>query len=287
MNPKNNIKNKKDSFRCPRCLTKCLRGDIQNHSLLQRDTHLLCNKSQKFESSSKLTHLIKLLKKLTENKTIQSPLPNNLSNKTTTCQAYIDKQLYCVKSEWFVFGGSLKKLSLHLITLPTTTIRILELIIKNIKVNKVIVFSQWTSMLDIVEIPLTRDGIQYIRLDGSMNISARDNAIQRFNDSQHAIVLIMSLKAAAVGLNLVAANHVILLDPWWNPTLEEQAIDRAHRIGQTREVRVYRFVMSGTVEEKMVQMQKHKLNIFRWVLGGDQEQKTSQTTTIEAKTNLI
>merc|ERR1739845_133005 len=100
-------------------------------------------------------------------------------------------------------------------------------------------------------------------------------------------VIIMSLKAAAVGLNLVAANHVILLDPWWNPTLEEQAIDRAHRIGQTREVRVYRFVMSGTVEEKMVQMQKHKLNIFCWVLGGDQEQKTKHTPTIEAKTNLI
>merc|ERR1711879_637483 len=147
----------------------------------------------------------------------------------------------------------------------TTTTRISTSIIKNTEVNKVIVFSQWTSMLDIVEIPLTRNGIQYIRLDGSMSVLARDNAIQCFNDSQHAIVLIMSLKAAAVGLNLVAANHVILLDPWWNPTLEEQAIDRAHRIGQTREVMIHRLTIKDSVEEKILQLQWNKIETVRKV----------------------
>jgi SNF2 family DNA or RNA helicase len=105
--------------------------------------------------------------------------------------------------------------------------------------NKVIVFSQWTSMLDLVEIPLSCYGIKYVRLDGTMSIIARDKVIHDFSESSEIMVIIMSLKAAAVGLNLVAANHVILLDLWWNPTQEEQAIDRAHRIGQIREVTIY------------------------------------------------
>merc|ERR1712227_974399 len=100
-----------------------------------------------------------------------------------------------------------------------------------------------------------------------MSVLARDNAIQHFNDSQHAIVLILSLKAAAVGLNLVAANHVILLDPWWNPTLEEQAIDRAHRIGQTREVTIYRLIAYGTIEEKILLLQEKKQELIRRALG--------------------
>merc|ERR1719378_900827 len=85
------------------------------------------------------------------------------------------------------------------------------------------------------------------------------------------MVIIMSLKAAAVRLNLVTANHVILLDPWWNPTQEEQAIDRAHRIGQTRVVTVYRFIVGGTVEEKILQMQKNKINITHKILGGSKK----------------
>merc|ERR1712151_355704 len=118
-------------------------------------------------------------------------------------------------------------------------------------------------MLDIIEIPLSRRGIKYVRLDGTMCISGRDKAVQDFNELPDIMVMIMSLKAAAVGLNLVAANHVILLDLWWNPTLEEQAIDRAHRIGQTRDVTIYRLTIKDSVEEKILEIQKNKIETVR------------------------
>merc|ERR1711881_610269 len=107
-----------------------------------------------------------------------------------------------------------------------------------------------------------------------MSVSSRDKVINDFIESREIMVMIISLKAAAVGLNLVAANHVILLDPWWNPTQEEQAIDRAHRIGQTREVTVHRFVVGGTIEEKILLLQKHKTEIVDWALGSGESKFT-------------
>merc|ERR1711977_659610 len=129
--------------------------------------------------------------------------------------------------------------------------------------NKTIVFSQWTCMLDIVETALIRDEIQFVRLDGSMTVASRDSAITKFSESSDFNVFLVSLKAVALGLNLVAANHVVLLDPWWNPALEEQAIDRAHRIGQMREVTIHRFTVTGTVEDKIIQLQEQKMSFVR------------------------
>merc|ERR1711904_605229 len=88
-----------------------------------------------------------------------------------------------------------------------------------------------------------------------------------FSSRMDVNIMIMSLKAAAVGLNLVAANHVVLLDLWWNPTLEEQAIDRAHRIGQSREVTIHRLTVVGTIEDQILQLQKHKIDIVQRALG--------------------
>lgn len=102
--------------------------------------------------------------------------------------------------------------------------------------DKVIVFSQWTSMLDLLELPFKRLRYNYRRLDGTMTIAQRERAVADFEGRPEVFILLVSLKAAALGLNLVAANHVVLMDLWWNPTQEAQAIDRAHRMGQTREV---------------------------------------------------
>eukprot|EP00195_Chlamydomonas_chlamydogama_P006844 CAMPEP_0202908280 /NCGR_PEP_ID=MMETSP1392-20130828/45514_1 /ASSEMBLY_ACC=CAM_ASM_000868 /TAXON_ID=225041 /ORGANISM="Chlamydomonas chlamydogama, Strain SAG 11-48b" /LENGTH=102 /DNA_ID=CAMNT_0049597537 /DNA_START=63 /DNA_END=368 /DNA_ORIENTATION=- len=102
-------------------------------------------------------------------------------------------------------------------------------------------------MLDLLEVPLKKAKFQYRRLDGTMTVVARERAIGDFEQRGEVLVLLVSLKAAALGVNLTAANHVVLMDLWWNPTTEEQAIDRAHRIGQTRVVHVTRITIKDSV----------------------------------------
>ncbi|XP_058090253.1 helicase-like transcription factor CHR28 isoform X2 [Magnolia sinica] len=121
--------------------------------------------------------------------------------------------------------------------------------------DKAIVFSQWTCMLDLLEISLNQSCIQYRRLDGRMSLASRDRAVKDFTADPEVTVMIMSLKAGNLGLNMVAACHIILLDPWWNPTTEDQAIDRAHRIGQTRTVTVSRLTIKDTVEDRILALQ--------------------------------
>ncbi|MCH91101.1 helicase-like transcription factor, partial [Trifolium medium] len=122
--------------------------------------------------------------------------------------------------------------------------------------EKAIVFSQWTGMLDLLEACLKNSKIQYRRLDGTMSVMSRDKAVKDFNTLPEVSVMIMSLKAASLGLNMVAACHVLMLDLWWNPTTEDQAIDRAHRIGQTRPVTVLRLTVKDTVEDRILALQQ-------------------------------
>ncbi len=122
--------------------------------------------------------------------------------------------------------------------------------------HKCIVFSQWTSLLDLVEPELIKGGIDFVRLDGSTR--DRGAVVEKFQDDNGPPVLISSLKAGGTGLNLTAADHVFLLDPWWNPAAEDQAADRAHRIGQTRPVTVYRLIAKDTIEEGILELQGRK-----------------------------
>ena len=122
--------------------------------------------------------------------------------------------------------------------------------------HKSLVFSQWTSMLDLLEPHLKARGIDFVRLDGS----TRDRAevVERFQTDAAVPVFLVSLRAGGTGLNLTAADHVFLFDPWWNPAVEEQAFDRAHRIGQTKPVFVHRLVANDTVEERILALQEDK-----------------------------
>ncbi|XP_028201677.1 helicase-like transcription factor CHR28 isoform X1 [Glycine soja] len=135
--------------------------------------------------------------------------------------------------------------------------------------EKAIVFSQWTRMLDILEACLKNSSIQYRRLDGTMSVTARDKAVKDFNTLPEVSVMIMSLKAASLGLNMVAACHVLMLDLWWNPTTEDQAIDRAHRIGQTRPVTVLRLTVRDTVEDRILALQQKKRKMVASAFGED------------------
>ena len=131
--------------------------------------------------------------------------------------------------------------------------------------HKALVFSQWTSLLDLTEPHLREAGIRHVRLDGS----TRDRAgvVRSFQEEEETALMLVSLKAGGTGLNLTAADHIFLLDPWWNPAVEDQAADRAHRIGQARPVMVYRLVASDTVEERILELQKRKRGIAEVAVG--------------------
>ncbi|KQK18942.1 helicase-like transcription factor CHR28 [Brachypodium distachyon] len=146
---------------------------------------------------------------------------------------------------------------------------------------KAIVFSQWTGMLDQLELSLNNNLIRYRRLDGTMSLNLRDRAVKDFNTDPEVRVMIMSLKAGNLGLNMVAACHVILLDVWWNPYAEDQAIDRAHRIGQTRAVTVSRLTIKDTVEDRILALQEEKRAMVNSAFGEDKSGGHATRLTVE------
>jgi superfamily II DNA or RNA helicase len=146
--------------------------------------------------------------------------------------------------------------------------------------RRILLFSQFTGMLDLIEVALRERDIAWLRLDGSSRNRAQ--LVERFQSGEAPLFLI-SLKAGGVGLNLTAADTVIHYDPWWNPAIEAQATDRAHRIGQTQPVFVYKLICSGTVEEKIQTLQQRKGDLARAVLeGGTRTSLTFDETDIEA-----
>jgi superfamily II DNA or RNA helicase len=133
--------------------------------------------------------------------------------------------------------------------------------------HKALVFSQFTSLLRIVRERLDCRGIAYAYLDGSTR--DREARVERFQNQKDCQLFLVSLKAGGLGLNLTAAEYVFILDPWWNPAVEAQAIDRAHRIGQTRHVFAYRLITRDTVEEKVLELQKTKRDLAAAIIAAD------------------
>ena len=135
--------------------------------------------------------------------------------------------------------------------------------------HRVLVFSQFTEMLHLLKEQLESESIQYAYLDGSTRDRAR--VVQEFQGRDNVPVFLISLKAGGVGLNLTAADTVIHFDPWWNPAVEAQATDRAHRIGQTRVVTSYKLITKGTVEEKILNLQNKKRELITSTLSGEEQ----------------
>jgi superfamily II DNA or RNA helicase len=133
--------------------------------------------------------------------------------------------------------------------------------------HKVLVFSQFTSMLAIVRKHLDKQKIEYEYLDGKTR--DRQAKVERFQNDPTCKLFLISLKAGGLGLNLTAADYVFLLDPWWNPAVESQAIDRAHRIGQTRHVFAYRIIARDTVEQKVLELQSRKKDLADMIINAD------------------
>ena len=135
--------------------------------------------------------------------------------------------------------------------------------------HRVLVFSQFVSMLTLLKEKLTAEGIDYCYLDGST--TNRGAVVERFQKTATIPVFLISLKAGGVGLNLTGADTVIHFDPWWNPAVEDQATDRAHRIGQTRVVTSYKLITRDTIEEKILLLQQKKRDIIKATLGSEEE----------------
>ena len=134
--------------------------------------------------------------------------------------------------------------------------------------HRALVFSQWTSLLDRIEPRLCSEGISFSRIDGST--SNRGSVVEEFQKTDGPDVMLLSLKAGGLGLTLTAADHVYILDPWWNPAVEDQAADRAYRIGQENPVIVHRLVAQNTVEERVLELQRRKRQVVEDTLGDKQ-----------------
>ncbi len=150
----------------------------------------------------------------------------------------------------------------------------LQLLLNHIKEvtqegHKALVFSQFTSLLSLVRTNLEEEGIHYEYLDGQTE--DRKAPVERFQTDPNSRVFLISLKAGGTGLNLTAADYVFILDPWWNPAVEAQAIGRAHRMGQSQKVFAYRMIAKGTVEEKILELQKTKKDLAESIISEDQD----------------
>jgi superfamily II DNA or RNA helicase len=156
---------------------------------------------------------------------------------------------------------------------PNHSIKLDELtreITENIGEHKALVFSQFLGMLALIKDKLKENNIPFDYFDGSTPPHERERAIQNFQTNDDSRVFLISLKAGGVGLNLTAADYVYIVDPWWNPAVEQQAIDRTHRIGQTKNIFAYRMICKDTIEDKILQLQDRKRILAKELISDDQ-----------------
>jgi SNF2 family DNA or RNA helicase len=152
--------------------------------------------------------------------------------------------------------------------------------------HKTLIFSQFTTYLDMIENKIRVAGWKFARIDGSQTIKKRGEAVEHFQNGDAQIFLI-SLKAGGFGLNLTAASYIFLMDPWWNPAVERQAIDRAHRIGQENKLTVYRPIIKESVEEKVLVLQNSKRELFKDLMAEDDDEYFSGKLTMEDFQHLL
>jgi len=162
-----------------------------------------------------------------------------------------------------------------------SAMEILALIRREFPNEKTLVFSQFTSFLDLMEIPISDDGYNYRRYDGSMSNGDRDAAVNDFMKKPEVKVMLVSLRCGNAGLNLYAATRVIMLDPFWNPSVEDQAIKRAHRLGQTQPVVAYRILVRATIEDRILALQEKKRELVSNVLNPEARNSVSRLSVSE------
>ena len=194
-------------------------------------------------------------------KEVKKNLKDNKENKITIFSYLTKLRQLCLDPSLIIdnykLGSGKLKIAMSLI----------EEAIKNNK--KILLFSQFTSVLKNISNILESKNIKYMYLDGSTKAKERVDMVKEFNEDSSIKIFLISLKAGGTGLNLTSANMVIHFDPWWNPTVEDQATDRAHRLGQKNIVEVIKLVSKGTIEEKIVELKEDKKELINDILSGD------------------
>lgn len=192
---------------------------------------------------------------------VKNKIKNNEINNNVTLFSYLTKlRMICLDPSIMVedyMGGSVK--------IETAK----KIIFDKMDSHKILLFSQFTSVLKKLKIELERENIDYCYLDGSISSKNRMKLVNEFNNEEKKRVFLISLKAGGTGLNLMSADIVIHFDPWWNPSIHEQASDRAHRIGQRNTVEVIKLVARDTIEEKIVMLQEDKKYLISEVISGE------------------
>ncbi|KAF4663681.1 hypothetical protein FOL47_005599 [Perkinsus chesapeaki] len=148
---------------------------------------------------------------------------------------------------------------------------VVQTMVKVDPTNKFLIFSQFTSLLEITEQEIRRRNMGLSgTIHGGLNVATRNRLVYHFKSDPNSIILLISLRAAGEGINLQAANRAFIVDPWWNPAAELQAIQRAHRLGQTREVKAIKFIVQDTIEERILLLQEKKQLVSDTTIGGDE-----------------
>jgi len=212
---------------------------------------------------SRFRRIPKICKKDVYNDTIHSN--NNCSsiktNNKNSCVHNTNSKI--VATAMATLTSDTKKIEPHIHS-PFSSTKISFLVSKLKKIQrkfpgeKAVVFSQWTSMLDLIDLALEEVALKTARLDGTMNREMQETAIDQFQNDSHINIFLISLKAGGVGLNLTMANHLFMVDIWWNPAIEQQAFDRIYRMGQKKKVFIHRFIRKNSVEERILDLQKTK-----------------------------
>ena len=153
--------------------------------------------------------------------------------------------------------------------------------------SRMLVFTSFIPVLDYLETFLAAKGIKYERIDGEINAAEKQEITKRFNGNPEIRLVIISLKAGGVGLNLTGASKVVHYDLWWNPSIENQANDRAYRIGQKKDVEIIKLVTKGTIEEKILKLQKKKQELFDAVIEGKKSCASPSSITLEEMNELV
>lgn len=240
-----------DDFDCPICLSP------PTKTVITRCTHIFCQNC-----------ILKILKN-----------PNSSNSRCPICRQSLSKEDLFLAPE--PLPDELEpntSADKEVISSKVATLfKFLHESKKQDPLTKSVVFSQFRKMLLLLEAPLKAAGFGVLRLDGSMTAKKRSDVIKEFSQSgpRAPTVLLASLKAAGAGINLTAASRVYLMEPWWNPGVEEQAMDRVHRIGQQQEVKVVRLIVRDSIEERILELQEKKMKLVSGAFRrkGDEEQK--------------
>jgi SNF2 family DNA or RNA helicase len=152
--------------------------------------------------------------------------------------------------------------------------------------HKVIIFSQFTTYLDLIQKEVKDKKWKFSRIDGSQQMKKRQKEVENFQEGD-SMVFLISLKAGGFGLNLTAASYIFLMDPWWNPAVENQAIDRAHRIGQENKLTVYRPIIKDSIEEKVLVLQNNKKELFKDLMADEEKEFFDGKLTMDDFKNLL